>query len=66
MLSHLATLLALSSLAAAQLPSSAPGCVTRCLQAKISEASFLAPGVDGNDLAGLCATSTFVQPTTRA
>ncbi|GAA5895895.1 hypothetical protein JCM6882_001405 [Rhodosporidiobolus microsporus] len=53
--------LALSSLAAAQsLPSGAPQCVINCFQTKLSEADYLAPGVGADNIAGLCATETFV------
>lgn len=60
-LAALFPLLALLPLASAQLPASAPHCVATCLQAKINEASSLAPGVQPTDLAGLCATSAFVE-----
>lgn len=54
-------LVALLPLASAQLPASAPHCVATCLQAKINEAGSLAPGVQPTDVAGLCATSAFVE-----
>ncbi|KAG0661050.1 hypothetical protein C6P46_004157 [Rhodotorula mucilaginosa] len=54
-------LLALMPLASAQLPASAPHCVATCLQAKINEAGSLAPRVQPSDIAGLCATSAFVE-----
>ncbi|KWU45069.1 hypothetical protein RHOSPDRAFT_33317 [Rhodotorula sp. JG-1b] len=60
-LAALFPLLALLPLASAQLPASAPHCVATCLQAKINEAGSLAPGVQPSDVAGLCATSAFVE-----
>ncbi|KAL7336427.1 hypothetical protein BJY59DRAFT_41445 [Rhodotorula toruloides] len=56
----LPVLLALLPATFAQLPSSAPGCVARCFQAKINEAGQLAPNVQSGNLAGLCQTPAFV------
>ncbi|GAA6003024.1 CFEM domain-containing protein [Rhodotorula paludigena] len=64
----MATRLALSFLALtavsrgqASLPGDLPSCVTTCYNAKLSEASWLVPGVGNTDLAALCASGTFVQ-----
>ncbi|GAA5972507.1 hypothetical protein JCM11641_001875 [Rhodosporidiobolus odoratus] len=56
-----ATLGAFATTVNAQLGPDAPACATRCFATKIQEASTLAPGVSSSDLAGLCASSRFVQ-----
>lgn len=45
----------------ASLPGDLPSCVTTCYNAKLSEASWLVPGVGNADLAALCASGAFVQ-----
>ncbi|KAM0749410.1 hypothetical protein T439DRAFT_49234 [Meredithblackwellia eburnea MCA 4105] len=52
-------ILSIAALAQAQLPASAPACVTSCFSIKITEATALAPGA--TSIPGYCASANFVQ-----
>ncbi|KAK4705283.1 hypothetical protein P7C70_g922, partial [Phenoliferia sp. Uapishka_3] len=53
------TLVVLAAVANAQIPASAPACVSSCFAIKISEATSLAPGA--TSIPGYCKSANFVQ-----